>query len=87
MAMFLRWSENEAVAWNFVHTGIRKVQDVGAHKKALYQAQPTIVEEQWKRVFWLFLALDRLTSAALGRPCSIGEEEFVLSPLTIFPFS
>lgn len=69
-------------------------QDVGAHRKKVYTATPTIEEELWKRAFWcvvplisldatlyscrVLVSMDRSISSALGRPCAIQDEDFDL---------
>jgi hypothetical protein len=55
--------------------GIRLGQDVGAHRRKVYNAATAIEDEQWKRVFWTLVSLDRGVSSALGRPCAIQDEE------------
>lgn len=81
-----------------VGIGIRLAQDVGAHRKKVYNTPHSVETELWKRAFWYVLkitirsprltaftydrvlvALDRFSSAALGRPCAIQDEEYVLS--------
>lgn len=75
VAWYLRGTPDYAVGGTMVTVGIRKAQDVGAHRKAVYERFPTVDEELWKRAFWLLVILDRTGSASLGRPCSLGEEE------------
>ncbi|KAJ3517259.1 hypothetical protein NLJ89_g629 [Agrocybe chaxingu] len=58
------------------HVGIRKAQDVGAHRKRAYQADMTADNELWKRAFWHLVAFDRLGSTSLGRSCTVVEEDF-----------
>lgn len=58
-------------SWFYISIGIRKAQDVGAHRRKLYggpNAPPTTDEELWKRAFWLLVAFDRVGSASMGRP-------------------
>lgn len=76
--MFLRGTSQHTVGWLLVGSGIRKAQDVGAHRKHQYNERPTVIRELWKRAFWLLVSFDRIGSAALGRNCGVGEEEFVL---------
>lgn len=61
--------------------GIRLGQDVGAHRRKQYNpataAATAVEDEQWKRVFWTLVSLDRGVSSALGRPCAIQDEEYV----------
>ena len=65
----------EVNAWTVISVGLRKVQDIGAHRKKVYRAEPNIDDELWKRAFWLLVVLDRIGGAALGRACGISEEE------------
>lgn len=54
---------------------IRKVQDVGAHRKRSYKDGVTVENELWKRAYWYLVGFDRTGSAALGRPCSTRYED------------
>ncbi|KAJ4483342.1 fungal-specific transcription factor domain-containing protein [Lentinula aciculospora] len=84
LAWFLRGTPDYAAGGILVTVGIRKAQDVGAHRKAVYKPFPTVDEELWKRAFWLLIILDRTGSANLGRPCSLGEEDYDLDlPLEV----
>ncbi|KIM69740.1 hypothetical protein SCLCIDRAFT_19528 [Scleroderma citrinum Foug A] len=76
MGMFIRGTAFHPVAWLFIGVGIRKAQDVGAHRKKVYGDKPSAEEELWKRAFWMLVLYDRIGSAALGRPCCSGEEDF-----------
>ncbi|KAI6040273.1 fungal-specific transcription factor domain-containing protein [Pisolithus marmoratus] len=76
MGMFIRGTAFHPVAWLFISVGIRKAQDVGAHRKKIYGDKPSVEEELWKRAFWMLVLYDRIGSASLGRPCCSGEEDF-----------
>ncbi|KAG9316662.1 fungal-specific transcription factor domain-containing protein [Chiua virens] len=76
LGMFLRGTAFHPVAWLFISVGLRKAQDVGAHRKKIYGDRPSIEGELWKRAFWVLVLQDRIASASLGRPCCSGEEEF-----------
>ncbi|KAG6333681.1 hypothetical protein ID866_5411 [Astraeus odoratus] len=76
MGMFVRGTAFHPVAWLFISVGIRKAQDVGAHRKKVYGDKPSVEGELWKRAFWILVLYDRIGSAALGRPCCSGEEDF-----------
>ncbi|KAG2111269.1 fungal-specific transcription factor domain-containing protein [Suillus discolor] len=76
LGMFLRGTAFHPVGWLFISIGLRKAQDVGAHRKKIYGAKPSVEEELWKRAFWVLVLYDRIGSAALGRPCCSGEEDF-----------
>lgn len=80
--MYLRGTNAFPVAWVFVSVGIRKAQDVGAHRKKIYRADPNVDDELWKRAFWHLVVFDRIGAMILGRACSIAEEEFVFFILT-----
>ncbi|KAH7888654.1 fungal-specific transcription factor domain-containing protein [Phlebopus sp. FC_14] len=76
LGMFLRGTAFHPVAWLFISIGLRKAQDVAAHRKKVYGDKPSVEEELWKRAFWMLVLYDRIGSAALGRPCCSGEEDF-----------
>jgi hypothetical protein len=76
LGMFLRGSAFHPAGWLFISIGLRKAQDVGAHRKKIYGDKPSVEEELWKRAFWMLVLYDRIGSAALGRPCCSGEEDF-----------
>ncbi|KAH7914147.1 fungal-specific transcription factor domain-containing protein [Hygrophoropsis aurantiaca] len=76
LGMFLRGTAFHPVGWLFISIGLRKAQDVGAHRKKVYGNKPSVEEELWKRAFWMLVLYDRIGSAALGRPCCAGEEDF-----------
>ncbi|KAJ7685249.1 fungal-specific transcription factor domain-containing protein [Mycena polygramma] len=65
------------VAWNQIGFGLRRAQDVGAHRR-MKQAHPTAEHEQWKRVFWcvVLLCLDWLTGTATGRPLAMHDQDY-----------
>ncbi|KAA1476284.1 hypothetical protein DENSPDRAFT_806964 [Dentipellis sp. KUC8613] len=74
--LYLQGCSAPQACWTMVGIGIRVAQDVGAHRRKVYNATLTIEDELWKRAFWVLVILDRLMSAALGRPCAIQEEDF-----------
>ncbi|KAJ6502500.1 fungal-specific transcription factor domain-containing protein [Mycena sanguinolenta] len=63
------------VAWNQIGFGLRRAQDVGAHRR-MKQSHPTAEHEQWKRVFWVLLCLDWFTGTATGRPLAMHEQGY-----------
>ena len=81
--MFLRSTSSYHVGWLLISIGLRKAQDVGAHRKKMYRTTPNAEGELWRRTFWLMLWLDTLGSTALGRPTCICQEECV--PLLAVP--
>ncbi|RDB25367.1 Activator of stress genes 1 [Hypsizygus marmoreus] len=74
--IYLRGSANYPSAWLSISNGIRKCQDVGAHRRKVYHPEPTVDEELWKRAFWCLVVSDRIGSATLGRGCGVGDEDF-----------
>ncbi|KDQ52659.1 hypothetical protein JAAARDRAFT_183930 [Jaapia argillacea MUCL 33604] len=74
-AIYFQGSSVPHNAWVIIGMGLRLAQDVGAHSHKVYGATPTVEDELWKRAFWVLVSLDRLTSAGLGRPCALHDEE------------
>lgn len=68
----------QSAAWLTVSLGLRKAQDVGAHRKKIYRGSPNPDDELWKRAFWILVVFDRLCGAHLGRASGIADEEWVL---------
>ncbi|KAJ6539990.1 hypothetical protein DFH09DRAFT_1368606 [Mycena vulgaris] len=65
-----------------VGVGIRLAQDVGAHRRTLPVAKPSVERELWKRAFSVLVYMDCFISAGLGRTCAIHHEDFDLDPPT-----
>ncbi|KAI0058085.1 hypothetical protein BV25DRAFT_1811483 [Artomyces pyxidatus] len=64
-------------AWLMVGIGVRKAEDVGAHRKKSYGTTgPSVEDELWKRAWWHLVAFDRIRSAMLGLPCATREEDY-----------
>lgn len=83
-SLFLQGSSSPQSSWTMVGIGIRLAQDVGAHRRKVYNAPLNVESELWKRAFWVLVAMDRFGSAALGRPCAIQDEDFDLDlPLEV----
>ncbi|EPQ52470.1 hypothetical protein GLOTRDRAFT_117339 [Gloeophyllum trabeum ATCC 11539] len=76
--IFLQGSSAPQGSWTMVGIGLRLAQDVGAHRRKVYNPNLTLEDELWKRAFWILVTLDRIFSSALGRPCAIQEEDFDL---------
>ncbi|KZT11021.1 uncharacterized protein LAESUDRAFT_644067 [Laetiporus sulphureus 93-53] len=84
MAMYFRGTVAHSESWTLISIGIRKAQDVGAHRKKVYGRKPTVEEELWKRAVWHLIAMDRLGSMLVGRSCCCREEDFDLDlPLEV----
>ncbi|KZT07891.1 uncharacterized protein LAESUDRAFT_724358 [Laetiporus sulphureus 93-53] len=78
MALFLQGSSASHTVRNIIGISILMAEDVGAHRKKVYNAKPTVEEELWKRAFWVLVLMDRSMSSALGRPCMIQDDDFDL---------
>ncbi|KAI9511917.1 fungal-specific transcription factor domain-containing protein [Russula earlei] len=74
--LFLQGCSSPQSCWTMIGIGIRLVQDVGRHRKRVYNSKDSAEAEQWRRAFWVLVVLDRQMSASLGRPCAIQEEDF-----------
>ncbi|KAG5642750.1 hypothetical protein DXG03_002231 [Asterophora parasitica] len=73
--LFSQASEAPHGCWTQLGMALRMAQEVGAHRRRTLKA-PTAEDEQWKRVFWVLMSLDRLVSSFSGRPCVFSEEDY-----------
>ncbi|KAF8125015.1 fungal-specific transcription factor domain-containing protein [Mycena galopus ATCC 62051] len=64
-----------AACWTLVGFGLRRAQDVGAHRRRK-QEHPTAENEQWKRVFWVLLCLEWVYGTHMGRPLLMHDQDF-----------
>ncbi|KAG8988538.1 hypothetical protein FRB90_002686 [Tulasnella sp. 427] len=62
-------------SWLISGIGLRFAQDIGAHREKVYGPDHPFENQLWKRAFWSLVALDRITSAGLGRPISAFDED------------
>ncbi|KAF8345885.1 fungal-specific transcription factor domain-containing protein [Amanita rubescens] len=84
MTFFLRNSIAYPVGWHVVAAGLRKAQDVGAHRKKMYRGKASVDGELWKRAFWFLALFDVFGSVSLGRSCCTSEEDYDLDlPLEV----
>ncbi|KZT07879.1 uncharacterized protein LAESUDRAFT_724338 [Laetiporus sulphureus 93-53] len=77
-AFFLQGSSTPHTARTIIGVCLLMAQDVGAHRKKVYNTKPTVEEELWKRAFWVLVLMDRSMSSVLGRPCMIQDDDFDL---------
>ncbi|TFK99785.1 fungal-specific transcription factor domain-containing protein [Pterulicium gracile] len=57
--------------------GIRYMQELGVHRKN--GTSSTSVEgELWRRAYWTFICMDRISAVMKGRPCCNQDEDFDL---------
>ncbi|PCH38617.1 hypothetical protein WOLCODRAFT_161704 [Wolfiporia cocos MD-104 SS10] len=82
VAQFMESTSSSQATWAIIGIGIRLAQDVGAHRKKVYNRQHRVEEELWKRAFWILVVLDKGLSAVTGRPCAIQDEDYDLDYLT-----
>lgn len=68
-AEFLRGANPSQRAWSVLGIGLRRAQDVGAHRWQTFGAEKSAERELWTRAWWCLVVLDRVASAILGRPC------------------
>lgn len=59
-----------------VGAGIRFLQELGVHRAN--GTQDTMEGELWRRVFWIFVCMDRIAAVFTGRPCCIQDEDYDL---------
>ncbi|KAG8954208.1 hypothetical protein FRC04_000429 [Tulasnella sp. 424] len=62
-------------AWLITGIGLRFAQDIGAHREKVYGPDHPFENQIWKRAFWSLVALDRITSAGIGRPIAAFDED------------
>ncbi|TFK36748.1 fungal-specific transcription factor domain-containing protein [Crucibulum laeve] len=77
---YLQGTSAPQACWTMVGIGIRLAQDVGAHRRKAHDRGLSVEDELWKRAFWILICMDRMVSAALGRPCAIHDEDYDLDP-------
>ena len=54
---FVQSSYVPQICWSMVRNGIALAMDVGAHRRKVYDAKPSVDEELWKRAFWYVVAV------------------------------
>ncbi|TFK84862.1 hypothetical protein K466DRAFT_495789 [Polyporus arcularius HHB13444] len=81
ISMYLGGTNVPQGSWTVIGLGLRLAQDMGAHRKKVYNTTPTVEGELMKRAFWALIILDRMSSFGLGRPCAIHDEDFDVEPL------
>ncbi|KZT28697.1 hypothetical protein NEOLEDRAFT_1032070, partial [Neolentinus lepideus HHB14362 ss-1] len=77
--IFYSGSSAPETGWMVAGIGIRAAQDLGIHRRqAARPVDLTPNTEQWKRAFWVLVALDRDFSSILGRSCAVHDDDFDL---------
>ncbi|KAJ7617304.1 fungal-specific transcription factor domain-containing protein [Roridomyces roridus] len=66
--MYLSGCTQSEECWILAGLGVRLAQSSGAHLRAEYTQMDPLHRELYKRVFWMLVVLDILTSSFKGRP-------------------
>ncbi|KAJ7680622.1 fungal-specific transcription factor domain-containing protein [Mycena polygramma] len=74
-AVYARGFSPTALGWIQLGVGLRRAQDVGAHRRR-NQPYATAENEHWKRVFWVLLCLEWVASTHTGRPHIMHDRDF-----------
>ncbi|KAF8070636.1 fungal-specific transcription factor domain-containing protein [Lyophyllum atratum] len=80
-AFYLHGTSVPNASWTFLGLGIHFAQEQGTHRRKAEGQKLTVEDELWKRAFWFLICWDRFSSAFLGRPLSIQDEEFDIDSL------
>ena len=56
LSMYLGGSNIPQGSWTVIGLGLRLAQDMGAHRKKVYDVKPTVESELMKRAFWCVAA-------------------------------
>ncbi|KAJ7629448.1 fungal-specific transcription factor domain-containing protein [Mycena polygramma] len=79
---YLQGSSAPDGCWALLGAGVRYAQDVGAHRRNRYDDK--VLDEQWKRVFWMLICIDTLASSFCGRPRATSDDDYDLDyPLEV----
>ncbi|KAJ7647977.1 fungal-specific transcription factor domain-containing protein [Roridomyces roridus] len=74
--LYLQSSSAPIGCWEIAGAGIRYAQEVGAHRRKRFQDK--MESEHWKRVFWLLVSIDTVTSSFCGRPRATNSSDYDL---------
>ncbi|PIL25372.1 transcription factor [Ganoderma sinense ZZ0214-1] len=75
---YLQCSAAPHACWTHIGLGVRTGIDIGAHRKRMYGAIPTIEQELMRRAFWILVLMDWGAAYNTGRPTSIHDEDMDL---------
>ncbi|KAK1230871.1 Gypsy retrotransposon integrase-like protein 1 [Marasmius sp. AFHP31] len=73
--MFMKGTSAPHSHWTLAGIGIRLAVDIGIHRRSV-SGRWTVHDELLKRAFWCLLCLDFYSSATLGKPVSLHDEDF-----------
>ncbi|KAJ6629500.1 fungal-specific transcription factor domain-containing protein [Mycena sp. CBHHK59/15] len=74
--LYLQGSSVPEGCWILGGAGVRYAQDVGVHRRNRFDDQ--VLNEQWKRVFWMLICIDTLGSSFCGRPRATSSDDYDL---------
>ncbi|KIY70978.1 hypothetical protein CYLTODRAFT_419255 [Cylindrobasidium torrendii FP15055 ss-10] len=76
MVFFMMGSSSPRGCWTLVGTGLRFAQDLGIHRRRMSDMNMTRADhEQWKRIFWCLVCLDRMYAMGMGRSVALQDED------------
>ncbi|KAF7315412.1 hypothetical protein MIND_00055900 [Mycena indigotica] len=75
-SIYLQGLSSTAIGWNQIGFGLRRAQDVGAHRRRKDALSNSADNERWKRVFWVLLCQEWDTGTTTGRPIAMHEQDF-----------
>ncbi|KAJ6489867.1 fungal-specific transcription factor domain-containing protein [Mycena sanguinolenta] len=76
LPLFALGTSRPQASWLYVGLGIRFLQQRGELRRKRTSQTPDAEDEMWKRVFWSFVTLERISCLFLGRPMSLHVEEY-----------
>ncbi|KAJ7194854.1 fungal-specific transcription factor domain-containing protein [Mycena pura] len=74
--IYMQGGSTPDMCWSLSGAGIRYAQELGVHRRNRYDNK--VLDEQWKRVFWVLVCIDTLVSSFCGRPRSTSAEDYDL---------
>ncbi|KAJ6510506.1 fungal-specific transcription factor domain-containing protein [Mycena sanguinolenta] len=72
--LYLQGSSAPDTCWGIGGAAVRYAQEAGVHRRNRFS--DPILDEQWKRVFWLFICIDTLASSFCGRPRATSSDDY-----------
>ncbi|KAJ6589038.1 fungal-specific transcription factor domain-containing protein [Mycena capillaripes] len=72
--IYLQGSSASDGCWALGGVAVRYAQEVGVHRRNRYEDK--VLGEQWKRVFWLLICIDTLSSSFCGRPRATSSDDY-----------
>ncbi|KAJ6510507.1 fungal-specific transcription factor domain-containing protein [Mycena sanguinolenta] len=72
--LYLHGSSAPDACWGIGGAAVRYAQEAGVHRRNRFS--DPILDEQWKRVFWLLIVIDALGSSFCGRPRATSSDDY-----------